>query len=80
MSRSIIVFTLFDSLSNLFCFLSTLKPQILQLLSPCVQCLSAVAMALPPDHMEQNCLSHIEKITSIDTDGHFDPQPVDTSK
>ncbi|XP_039477547.1 ryanodine receptor 2 [Oreochromis aureus] len=55
------------------------KPQMLQLSSLCVQCLSAVAMALPPDHMEQNCLSHIERITSMDTDGHFDSQPVDTS-
>uniref|UniRef100_A0A3P8S6G8 Ryanodine receptor 2 n=1 Tax=Amphiprion percula TaxID=161767 RepID=A0A3P8S6G8_AMPPE len=45
----------------------------------CVQCLAAVAKALPPDHMDPSCLSQMEKKNLMDTDGHFDPQPVDTS-
>ncbi|XP_028278418.1 ryanodine receptor 2 [Parambassis ranga] len=49
------------------------------LLKLCVQCLTAVAKALPPDHMVPSCLSQMEKRNAMDTDEHFDPQPVDTS-
>ncbi|XP_061600533.1 ryanodine receptor 2 isoform X1 [Cololabis saira] len=45
----------------------------------CVQCLVAVAKALPPDHVEPGGLSQMERMSSMDTDGHFDPQPVVTS-
>uniref|UniRef100_M3ZNQ9 Ryanodine receptor 2-like n=1 Tax=Xiphophorus maculatus TaxID=8083 RepID=M3ZNQ9_XIPMA len=45
----------------------------------CVQCLVAVAKALPPDYVEPGCLSQVDRITSVDTDGYFEPQPVDTS-
>ncbi|KAM4598949.1 ryanodine receptor 2 [Fundulus diaphanus] len=56
----------------------TKKSLVPQLLSLCVQCLVAVAKALPPDHVEPACLSQMERITSVDN-GYFDPQPVDTS-
>ncbi|KAM9848015.1 LOW QUALITY PROTEIN: ryanodine receptor 2-like [Aulostomus maculatus] len=55
----------------------TKKPYEPQLLKLCVQCLAAMAKALPPDHMDPTCMT--EKKTSMDMDGHFDPQPVDTS-
>ena len=43
-------------------------------------CLSAVAGALPPDYMESNYVSMMEKQSSMDSEGNFNPQPVDTSK
>uniref|UniRef100_A0A672JJC7 Ryanodine receptor 2b (cardiac) n=1 Tax=Salarias fasciatus TaxID=181472 RepID=A0A672JJC7_SALFA len=55
------------------------KPYSPQLFKLCVECLAAVAKALPPDHVDPGCLSQMERATSIDMDGHFDPQPVDTS-
>ncbi|XP_022619295.1 ryanodine receptor 2-like isoform X4 [Seriola dumerili] len=55
------------------------KPYEPQLFRLCVQCLAAVAKALPPDHMDSSCVSQMEKKNSMDTDGHFDPQPVDAS-
>uniref|UniRef100_A0A671YWR5 Ryanodine receptor 2 n=1 Tax=Sparus aurata TaxID=8175 RepID=A0A671YWR5_SPAAU len=51
------------------------EPQLFKL--P-VQCLAAVAKALPPDHIDSSCMSHVDKKASMDTEGHFDPQPVDT--
>uniref|UniRef100_A0A3B3HPU3 Ryanodine receptor 2 n=1 Tax=Oryzias latipes TaxID=8090 RepID=A0A3B3HPU3_ORYLA len=45
----------------------------------CAQCLVTVAKALPPDHVESVCLSQMERKSFMDTDGHFDPQPVETS-
>ncbi|XP_031824383.1 ryanodine receptor 2 isoform X11 [Sarcophilus harrisii] len=42
-------------------------------------CLSAVAGALPPDYMESNYVSMMEKQSSMDSEGNFNPQPVDTS-
>ncbi|XP_041866038.1 ryanodine receptor 2 isoform X2 [Melanotaenia boesemani] len=55
------------------------KPYMPQLFRLGVQCLVAVSEALPPDHVEQSCLSEMERKSSMDTDGHFDPQPVDIS-
>ncbi|XP_040906318.1 ryanodine receptor 2 [Toxotes jaculatrix] len=55
------------------------KPYEPQLFRLCVQCLAAVAKAVPPDHMDSSCASQMEKKTSMDADEHFDPQPVDTS-
>nr|XP_046257248.1 ryanodine receptor 2 isoform X2 [Scatophagus argus] len=52
------------------------EPQLFQL---CVQCLAAVAKALPPDHVDSTCMSLTDRKASVDTEGHFDPQPVDTS-
>ncbi|XP_058262192.1 ryanodine receptor 2 isoform X14 [Hemibagrus wyckioides] len=42
-------------------------------------CLSAVAGALPPDYMESNYVAMMEKQSSMDAEGNFNPQPVDTS-
>lgn len=58
----------------------TLQPYEPQLFRLCVQCLAAVAKALPPDHMDSSCVSDTERKASTDAEGHFDPQPVDTSK
>ncbi|XP_041802824.1 ryanodine receptor 2-like [Chelmon rostratus] len=55
------------------------KPYEPQLFRLCVQCLAAVAKALPPDHIDSSCISHTDRNTSMDTEGHFDPQPVDTA-
>uniref|UniRef100_A0A673CUD6 Ryanodine receptor 2b (cardiac) n=1 Tax=Sphaeramia orbicularis TaxID=375764 RepID=A0A673CUD6_9TELE len=55
------------------------KPYEPQLFRLCVQCLAAVAKALPPDHMNPSSVSLTEKKASMDTDEDFDPQPVDTS-
>ncbi|XP_061645502.1 ryanodine receptor 2-like isoform X2 [Phyllopteryx taeniolatus] len=41
----------------------------------CVQCLGAMADALPPDHLNPHCMSQTDK----NTDRNFDPQPVETS-
>lgn len=56
----------------------TPQPHEPQLSTLCVQFLAAMAQALPPDHIDQSCISQTERKTS--TDEHFDPQPVDTSK
>ncbi|XP_041645474.1 ryanodine receptor 2 [Cheilinus undulatus] len=55
------------------------KPYEPQLFRLCVQCLAAVAKALPPDHIDSSCMSHIERKAFTETEGHFEPQPVDTS-
>ncbi|XP_029031557.1 ryanodine receptor 2 isoform X4 [Betta splendens] len=55
------------------------KPYESQLYRLSVQCLTTVASALPPNHMDNSCLSQQGRKVSIDTDMHFDPQPVDTS-
>ncbi|XP_071766090.2 ryanodine receptor 2-like [Centroberyx gerrardi] len=55
------------------------KPYEPELFRLCLQCLAAVAGALPPDHMDPCCVSRLERKGSMDTDGHFDPHPVDTS-
>nr|XP_043902413.1 ryanodine receptor 2-like [Solea senegalensis] len=53
------------------------RPYEPQLFKLCIRCLAAVAKALPPDHMDS--VSPTERKSFMDTDGHFDPQPVDTS-
>ncbi|XP_056903963.1 ryanodine receptor 2-like isoform X5 [Takifugu flavidus] len=55
------------------------KPYEPQLFRLCVQCLAAVANALPPDHSDTGYQSQAEGKASADTDGQFDPQPIDTS-
>ncbi|TRY59413.1 hypothetical protein DNTS_004316 [Danionella cerebrum] len=42
-------------------------------------CLSAVGGALPPDYMESNYIALMEKQSSMDAEGNFNPQPADTS-
>ncbi|KAM9726666.1 ryanodine receptor 2-like [Menidia menidia] len=55
------------------------KPYLPQMFRLCVECLVAVSKALPPDHVESSRLSEVERQSSMDTDGNFDPQPADIS-
>ncbi|XP_070398109.1 ryanodine receptor 2 isoform X1 [Nothobranchius furzeri] len=57
----------------------TKEPHNPQLFRLCVQCLVEVVKALPPNYVERACLSQTERKTLVDTEGNFDPQPVDTS-
>lgn len=59
------------------CGLQKYEQELFKLALPC---LSAVAGALPPDYMESNYVNMMEKQSSMDSDGNFNPQPVDTSK
>ncbi|XP_051471006.1 ryanodine receptor 2 [Apus apus] len=62
---------IFDALSQ--------KKYEQELFKLALPCLSAVAGALPPDYMESNYINMVEKQASMDSDGNFNPQPVDTS-
>uniref|UniRef100_A0A670XZ75 Ryanodine receptor 2 n=1 Tax=Pseudonaja textilis TaxID=8673 RepID=A0A670XZ75_PSETE len=62
---------IFDALSQ--------KKYEQELFKLALPCLSAVAGALPPDYMESNYVAVLEKQASMDSDGNFNPQPVDTS-
>ncbi|CAM9927058.1 unnamed protein product [Bubo scandiacus] len=62
---------IFDALSQ--------KKYEQELFKLALPCLSAVAGALPPDYMESNYVNMVEKQSSMDSDGNFNPQPVDTS-
>ncbi|XP_056343727.1 LOW QUALITY PROTEIN: ryanodine receptor 2 [Oenanthe melanoleuca] len=62
---------IFDALSQ--------KKYEQELFKLALPCLSAVAGALPPDYMETNYVNMMEKQSSMDSDGNFNPQPVDTS-
>ncbi|XP_074945907.1 ryanodine receptor 2 [Phalacrocorax aristotelis] len=62
---------IFDALSQ--------KKYEQELFKLALPCLSAVAGALPPDYMESNYVSMVEKQSSMDSDGNFNPQPVDTA-
>uniref|UniRef100_A0A8D0HN71 Ryanodine receptor 2 n=1 Tax=Sphenodon punctatus TaxID=8508 RepID=A0A8D0HN71_SPHPU len=62
---------IFDALSQ--------KKYEQELFKLALPCLSAVAGALPPEYMESNYVSMMEKQSSMDSDGNFNPQPVDTS-
>lgn len=55
------------------CFRQQYEPDLSKL---CVQCLGAMAEAMPPDHLGPHSLHQMDK----NTDGNFDPQPVETSK
>lgn len=59
---------------------TSLQPYEPQLFKVCVQCLAAVAQALPPDHTDSTFVSDSEIKASVDMGGHFDPHPIDTSK
>ncbi|XP_071891694.1 ryanodine receptor 2 isoform X7 [Anas platyrhynchos] len=62
---------IFDALSQ--------KKYEQELFKLALPCLSAVAGALPPDYMESNYVNMMEKQSSMDSEGNFNPQPVDTS-
>ncbi|KAJ3610589.1 hypothetical protein NHX12_022681 [Muraenolepis orangiensis] len=55
------------------------KPYEPELFRLCLQSLAALAGALPPCHTHPCCVSQAEGKGSWDTEGHFNPQPVDTS-
>lgn len=63
-----------------FCPLCAPQKYEQELFKLALPCLSAVAGALPPDYMESNYVNMMEKQSSMDSDGNFNPQPVDTSK
>uniref|UniRef100_UPI00358EA68B ryanodine receptor 2-like n=1 Tax=Myxine glutinosa TaxID=7769 RepID=UPI00358EA68B len=61
---------IFDSLAQQRC-----EPELFKVALPC---LSAIAGALPPDYMESQYMAALEKQATVDTEGNFDPRPVDT--
>uniref|UniRef100_A0A8C4NJ27 Ryanodine receptor 2 n=1 Tax=Eptatretus burgeri TaxID=7764 RepID=A0A8C4NJ27_EPTBU len=62
---------IFDSLAQQVCS----HHKLFKLALPC---LSAIAGALPPDYMESQYMAALEKQAAVDTEGNFDPRPVDT--
>uniref|UniRef100_G1KRA0 Ryanodine receptor 3 n=1 Tax=Anolis carolinensis TaxID=28377 RepID=G1KRA0_ANOCA len=61
---------IFDSLSS-----KKYDPDLFRMALPC---LSAIAGALPPDYLDIQIASILEKQTSVDAEGNFDPKPVNT--
>ncbi|XP_052468031.1 ryanodine receptor 2 isoform X4 [Carassius gibelio] len=55
------------------------KKYEVELFKLALPCLSAVGGALPPDYMESNYMAMMEKQSSMDAEGNFNPQPADTS-
>lgn len=43
-------------------------------------CLCAIAGALPPDFVDASLGATVEKQAAVDTEGNFDPIPVNTAK
>ncbi|XP_065696121.1 ryanodine receptor 3 isoform X1 [Patagioenas fasciata] len=68
---------IFDSLSHKF--LSLLQKYDPELFRMALPCLSAIAGALPPDYLDTRIRSTLEKQTSVDPEGNFDPKPVNTA-
>ncbi|ETE72239.1 Ryanodine receptor 3, partial [Ophiophagus hannah] len=67
---------IFDSLSQKF--LSLLQKHDPELFRMALPCLSAIAGALPPDYLDTRITSFLEKQTSVDAEGNFDPKPIST--
>uniref|UniRef100_A0A1A8C289 Ryanodine receptor 1b (Skeletal) n=1 Tax=Nothobranchius kadleci TaxID=1051664 RepID=A0A1A8C289_NOTKA len=44
-----------------------------------MQCICAIAGAIPPDYVDASYSSHTEKKASVDAEGNFDPKPVETT-
>ncbi|KAM6461143.1 ryanodine receptor 3 [Liasis olivaceus] len=61
---------IFDSLSH-----KKYDPELFRMALPC---LSAIAGALPPDYLDTRITSILEKQTSVDAEGNFDPKPIST--
>ncbi|XP_054825893.1 ryanodine receptor 3 [Eublepharis macularius] len=61
---------IFDSLSH-----KKYDPELFRMALPC---LSAIAGALPPDYLDTRITSTLEKQTSVDAEGNFDPKPINT--
>uniref|UniRef100_A0A672KZ94 Ryanodine receptor 3 n=1 Tax=Sinocyclocheilus grahami TaxID=75366 RepID=A0A672KZ94_SINGR len=62
---------IFDSLSQ--------KKYEQDLFKMAMPCLSAISGALPPDYIDFTLSSTLEKQVSVDTQGNFDPRPVNTA-
>lgn len=58
----------------------SLQKYDVELFKLALPCLSAVGGALPPDYMESNYVAMMEKQSSMDAEGNFNPQPADTSR
>ncbi|KYO28311.1 ryanodine receptor 3 isoform B [Alligator mississippiensis] len=67
---------IFDSLSHKF--LSLLQKYDPELFRMALPCLSAIAGALPPDYLDTRIRATLEKQTSLDPEGNFDPKPINT--
>ncbi|XP_072481377.1 ryanodine receptor 3 isoform X6 [Notamacropus eugenii] len=61
---------IFDSLSH--------KKYDTDLFRMALPCLSAIAGALPPDYLDTRITATLEKQTSVDAEGNFDPKPINT--
>ncbi|XP_072545007.1 ryanodine receptor 2 [Salminus brasiliensis] len=57
----------------------TKKPYTAELFELTLGCLSAVSGAIPPDHTDPSCSGGLERNSSLDSEGRFCPQPLDTS-
>ncbi|XP_056624494.1 ryanodine receptor 3 isoform X3 [Triplophysa dalaica] len=62
---------IFDSLSQ-----KTYDQELFKMAMPC---LSAIAGALPPDYIDPSLSTALEKHESVDTQGNFDPRPINTA-
>ncbi|XP_067310941.1 ryanodine receptor 3 isoform X2 [Pseudorasbora parva] len=62
---------IFDSLSQ-----KKYEPDLFKMAMPC---LSAIAGALPPDYIDSTLSSALEKPVSVDSQGNFDPRPINTA-
>ncbi|KAF4101818.1 hypothetical protein G5714_016618 [Onychostoma macrolepis] len=62
---------IFDSLSQ--------KKYEQDLFKMAMPCLSAIAGALPPDYVDSTLSTTLEKQVSVDTQGNFDPRPINTA-
>ncbi|KAM6969596.1 LOW QUALITY PROTEIN: ryanodine receptor 3 [Tautogolabrus adspersus] len=61
----------FDSLSQ--------RKYDAELFKMAMPCLSAIAGALPPDYVDASISTTLEKPVSVDTQGNFDPKPINTA-
>ncbi|XP_058254474.1 ryanodine receptor 2 isoform X2 [Hemibagrus wyckioides] len=57
----------------------TKKPYDAELFELSVGCLVAVSGAIPPNHIDLTCTSGLDSHSSLDSEGRFCPQPLDTS-
>ncbi|KAB5561969.1 hypothetical protein PHYPO_G00012580 [Pangasianodon hypophthalmus] len=57
----------------------TKKPYDAELFELSVGCLVGVSGAVPPDHVNLTCTSGLDTHSSLDSEGRFCPQPLDTS-
>ncbi len=65
---------------DLRCVCVCLQKYEVELFKLALPCLSAVGGALPPDYMESKYTVVMEKQSSMDAEGNFNPQPADTSR